>query len=127
MSQQNLAPFIWNIADLLLGAFKPSEYGRIILPFTVLRRLECVLEPTRRQVQEQYAALQGTQLDLDLVFADQGVDAEVIGLNIGRNLNLFRLRRKSKTILSEFFSGQMSNGRLCVRFIKHPSLLCSEK
>ena len=67
MSQQNLAPFIWNIADLLLGAFKPSEYGRIILPFTVLRRLECVLEPTRRQVQEQYAALQGTQLDLDLV------------------------------------------------------------
>jgi type I restriction enzyme M protein len=67
MNQQNLAPFIWNIADLLLGAFRPSEYGRIILPFTVLRRLECVLEPTRRQVLEQYAALQGTQLDLDLV------------------------------------------------------------
>lgn len=54
MNQQTLAPFIWNIADLLLGAFKPSEYGRIILPFTVLRRLECVLEPTRDKVRSQY-------------------------------------------------------------------------
>ncbi len=67
MNQQNLAPFIWNIADLLLGAFKPSEYGRIILPFTVLRRLECVLEPTRKQVQQQYAGLKGSPVDLDLV------------------------------------------------------------
>ncbi|QWF72016.1 SAM-dependent DNA methyltransferase [Methylomonas paludis] len=67
MNQQNLAPFIWNIADLLLGAFKPSEYGRIILPFTVLRRLECVLEPTRKQVQQQFAGLKGSPVDLDLV------------------------------------------------------------
>jgi type I restriction enzyme M protein len=67
MTQQNLAPFIWNVADLLLGAFKPSEYGRIILPFTVLRRLECVLEPTRQAVMKQYKSLEGTQVDLDLV------------------------------------------------------------
>lgn len=67
MTQQNLAPFIWNVADLLLGAFKPSEYGRIILPFTVLRRLECVLEPTRHAVMGQYKSLEGTQVDLDLV------------------------------------------------------------
>lgn len=33
MNQENLAPFLWNIADLLLGRFKPSEDGRIILPF----------------------------------------------------------------------------------------------
>ena len=57
MNHQTLAPFIWNIADLLLGAFKPSEYGRIILPFTVLRRLECVLEPTRGKVRSQYEAM----------------------------------------------------------------------
>jgi type I restriction enzyme M protein len=67
MNQQNLAPFIWNIADLLLGAFKPSEYGRIILPFTVLRRLECVLEPTRKQVRQQYLGLKNSSVDLDLV------------------------------------------------------------
>jgi len=65
--QQTLAPFIWNIADLLLGAFKPSEYGRIILPFTVLRRLECVLEPTRDKVRSQYEAMKASGVDMDLI------------------------------------------------------------
>ncbi|WP_374416141.1 type I restriction-modification system subunit M [Ectopseudomonas oleovorans] len=60
-------PFIWNIADLLLGAFKPSEYGRIILPFTVLRRLECVLEPTRDKVRSQYEAMKASGVDMDLI------------------------------------------------------------
>lgn len=67
MNQQNLADFIWNVADTLRGDFKQSEFGRIILPFTVLRRLECVLEPTRKQVLQQYAGLKGSQVDLDLV------------------------------------------------------------
>lgn len=67
MNQQTLAPFIWNIADLLLGAFKPSEYGRIILPFTVLRRLECVLEPTRDKVRSQFQSIKASGVDLDLI------------------------------------------------------------
>ncbi|NWB69703.1 class I SAM-dependent DNA methyltransferase [Pseudomonas sp. I8001] len=67
MNQQTLAPFIWNIADLLLGAFKPSEYGRIILPFTVLRRLECVLEPSRGKVRSQYEAMKASGVDMDLI------------------------------------------------------------
>lgn len=67
MHQQTLAPFIWNIADLLLGAFRPSEYGRIILPFTVLRRLECVLEPTRDKVRSQYEAMKASGVDMDLI------------------------------------------------------------
>ncbi|MFW9088172.1 type I restriction-modification system subunit M N-terminal domain-containing protein, partial [Pseudomonas sp. P2758] len=50
MNQQNLADFIWSVADVLRGDFRQSEFGRIILPFTVLRRLECVLEPTRDKV-----------------------------------------------------------------------------
>jgi len=51
MSQQpNLSAFIWSVADLLRGDFKAHEYGRVILPFTVLRRLDCVLEPTRAEV-----------------------------------------------------------------------------
>jgi type I restriction enzyme M protein len=50
MSQQNLSSFIWSVADLLRGDFKQSEYGRVILPFTVLRRLDCVLEPTKAAV-----------------------------------------------------------------------------
>lgn len=36
------AAFIWSVADLLRGDFKQSQYGRVILPFTLLRRLECV-------------------------------------------------------------------------------------
>ncbi|WP_022660489.1 type I restriction-modification system subunit M [Paucidesulfovibrio longus] len=41
---------IWAVADLLRGDFKQSQYGRVILPFTLLRRLECVLEPTKDAV-----------------------------------------------------------------------------
>jgi type I restriction enzyme M protein len=44
------AAFLWSIADLLRGDFKQSQYGRIILPFTLLRRLECVLETTKKKV-----------------------------------------------------------------------------
>ena len=46
----NHASFIWSVADLLRGVYKPSEYGRVILPLTVLRRLDCVLEPTKEEV-----------------------------------------------------------------------------
>lgn len=50
MSQQNLSSFIWSVADLLRGDYKQSEYGRVILPFTVLRRLDCVLDGTKGAV-----------------------------------------------------------------------------
>lgn len=50
MNQQSLSSFIWSVADLLRGDYKQSEYGRVILPFTVLRRLDCVLEPTKAAV-----------------------------------------------------------------------------
>ena len=45
-----LAAYLWGLADLLRGDFKQSQYGRIILPFTLLRRLECVLEPSKGAV-----------------------------------------------------------------------------
>ena len=50
MSSTNLSSFIWSVADLLRGDYKQSEYGKVILPFTVLRRLDCVLEPTKAAV-----------------------------------------------------------------------------
>jgi HsdM N-terminal domain len=46
----NHAGLIWAIADLLRGDYKQSEYGRVILPLILLRRLDCVLEPTKAQV-----------------------------------------------------------------------------
>ena len=53
MNQQNLSSFIWAVADLLRGDYKQSEYGKVILPFTVLRRLDCVLEPTKDAVLDE--------------------------------------------------------------------------
>jgi len=50
MADTNLSSFIWSVADLLRGDYKQSEYGKVILPFTVLRRLDCVLEPTKAAV-----------------------------------------------------------------------------
>jgi type I restriction enzyme M protein len=47
MSDPNLSSFIWSVADLLRGDYKQSEYGKVILPFTILRRLDCVLEATK--------------------------------------------------------------------------------
>lgn len=48
------ASFLWSVADLLRGDFKQSQYGRVILPFTLLRRLECVLAPTKPAVLAEY-------------------------------------------------------------------------
>ena len=55
----NHAGLIWAIADLLRGDYKQSEYGRVILPFVVLRRLDCVLEPTKENVLARLEQLKG--------------------------------------------------------------------
>lgn len=47
---QELADFIWSVADLLRGNYMRSEYGKVILPLTVLRRMDCVLDPARQTV-----------------------------------------------------------------------------
>jgi len=57
-NHSHTAAFLWSIADLLRGDFKQSQYGRIILPFTLLRRLECVLAPTRDAVLAEARAQQ---------------------------------------------------------------------
>ncbi len=46
----SLGNFVWNIADQLRGVYKPHQYGNVILPMTILRRLDCILEPTRADV-----------------------------------------------------------------------------
>jgi type I restriction enzyme M protein len=58
----NLAAFCWSIADLLRGDFKQSQYGRIILPFTLLRRLEGVLEAKKEKVLVEHDRIQAMNL-----------------------------------------------------------------
>ncbi|NTU49713.1 MAG: SAM-dependent DNA methyltransferase [Desulfobulbaceae bacterium] len=57
------ANFIWSIADLLRGDYKQSEYGKVILPLTVLRRLDCVLEPTKQAVLDYLPHTKGLSPD----------------------------------------------------------------
>lgn len=98
MSQSELSNLIWSVADLLRGDYRQSEYGRVILAFTVLRRLDCVLAPTKEAVldiQEKMVAqdlppdrfmrrasgasfYNGSTLDLAKIIGDQD--------NIGPNL-----------------------------------------
>jgi type I restriction enzyme M protein len=54
---KSLTSFIWSVADLLRGSFKQSEYGQIILPFVVMRRLDCLLEGTKDAVIDAYQSL----------------------------------------------------------------------
>jgi type I restriction enzyme M protein len=51
------ANFIWSVADLLRGDFKQSEYGKVILPFTVLRRFDCVLASSKEKILEMNKTL----------------------------------------------------------------------
>ena len=67
MLSSNIVSNIWNIAELLRGDYKPSEYGRIVLPFTLLRRLDCMLEPTKEKVLDEYAKRKGSGVPLDAV------------------------------------------------------------
>jgi type I restriction enzyme M protein len=65
MNHQALSSFIWSVADLLRGDYKQSDYGKVILPFTVLRRLDCVLEATKPKVLAEFAAKKKEKLNPD--------------------------------------------------------------
>ena len=62
LTPNNLASDSWAIADLLRGDFKQSQYGRIILPFCLLRRLECVLEASKDAVLAEVDKIQAMNL-----------------------------------------------------------------
>jgi type I restriction enzyme M protein len=101
MNDSNLSGFLWSVADLLRGDYKQSDYGKVILPFTVLRRLDCVLEATKPAVLAELAKRQQaginpepfllrksgqlfyntSELDLKKLMGDQS--------NIGENLRAY--------------------------------------
>jgi type I restriction enzyme M protein len=59
-SFSEITSFIWSVADLLRGDYKQADYGKVILPFTVLRRLDCVLADTREAVWKKAEAMKGS-------------------------------------------------------------------
>ncbi len=64
---QKLADFIWGIANKLRGPYRPPQYRRVMLPMIVLRRLDCVLEPTKDEVLAEYKSLQARGLSDEAV------------------------------------------------------------
>ena len=99
--KQNLSAFIWSVADILRGDYKQSDYGKVILPFTVLRRLDCVLEPSKEAVLAEQELREGQRLDPEpfvLRVAGQGFcNTSALGMkrlmgdqdNIGENLRSY--------------------------------------
>jgi len=65
LNHQALSSFIWSVADLLRGDYKQSDYGKVILPFTVLRRLDCVLNDTKDAVLSEFSAKAAQGLNPD--------------------------------------------------------------
>ena len=65
MAEQSISALIWATADLLRGDYKQSDYGKIILPFTLLRRLECVLDSSRDAVLAEYEARKNLGIPLE--------------------------------------------------------------
>lgn len=82
---KSLGSFVWSIAELLRGDFKQSEYGKVILPFVVLRRLDCILEETKPEVLRMAGNLPD---DMD----DDARDTLLSGV-VGQDIRLYNLSR----------------------------------
>ena len=75
---------IWNIANILRGPYRPPQYRRVMIPLTVLRRLDCVLEPTKDQVLTEYKRLKAERQSDD----KPKYDAETIEKIINQKFKL---------------------------------------
>lgn len=104
-----LASFIWKNAEDLWGDFKHTDFGKIILPFTLLRRLECVLEPTRDKVREAYAQFKDKGLDTDLILRQT---AELPFFNTSQYSLATLGATKTKSNLEAYIAGFSDNARV---------------
>jgi type I restriction enzyme M protein len=82
---KSLSSFVWSIAETLRGDFKQSEYGKVVLPFVVLRRLDCILEGTKDAVLDMSASLPD---DMD----EEARDTILFGA-VGQNVQVYNLSR----------------------------------
>ena len=83
MNHSEIVGFLWGVADLIRGTFKRGKYQDVILPLTVLRRLDCVLAPTKTRVLETQARFKGKLEHLEkkprfVEFADGVVEVELL-------------------------------------------------
>ena len=84
---KDLSGFVWSIAEILRGDFKRSEYGKVILPFVVLRRLDCILEETKAKVLKTAESLPGAP--------DDEIRDMILFGAVGGNVKVYNLSRFS--------------------------------
>ncbi|MDH0629549.1 type I restriction-modification system subunit M [Pseudomonas mosselii] len=92
---QQLANFIWSVADLLRGPYRPPQYERVMLPLTVLRRFDAVLAPTKQLVLARYEALRGKEpalVDRVLNEVARSEDGTPLGFHNHSQLDFYKLK-----------------------------------
>ncbi len=115
---QQLANFIWSVADLLRGPYRPPQYERVMLPLTVLRRFDCVLEPTKAAVLKEYEKLKGKDpqvVDKVLNNKAKGEDGKALGFHNHSKLDFQKLKGDPDNIgrhLADYIAGFSENIRL---------------
>ena len=114
---QQLANFIWSVADLLRGPYRPPQYERVMLPLTVLRRFDAVLAPTKEQVLTRYESLQGKEPQLiDRILNEVAKDenGKPLGFHNHSKLDFYKLKADPDNIgrhLAGYINGFSENIR----------------
>lgn len=92
---KQLSSLIWSVAEYLRGPYRPPQYERVMLPLTVLRRLDAVLAPTKKEVLARYQGLKGKSesvIDSSLGEIPKGPDGAPLGFHNHSPLDFGRLR-----------------------------------
>ncbi len=114
---QQLANFIWSVADLLRGPYRPPQYERVMLPLTVLRRFDAVLAPTKEQVLARFETLQGKEPQLiDRILNEVAKDENgtPLGFHNHSKLDFYKLKADPDNIgrhLTGYINGFSENIR----------------
>lgn len=114
---QQLANFIWSVADLLRGPYRPPQYERVMLPLTVLRRFDAVLAPTKESVLARFETLKGKEpamVDRVLNEVAKNEDGTALGFHNHSQLDFYRLKGDPDNIarhLIDYINGFSANVR----------------
>ena len=117
VSFQQLANFIWSVADLLRGPYRPPQYERVMLPLTVLRRFDAVLAPTKKAVLKRYEELRAKNiLNIDAVLNNLAKDDEgrALGFHNHSQLDFVKLKGDPDNVgrhLIDYMNGFSTNIR----------------
>ncbi|PTY37594.1 DNA methyltransferase [Saccharospirillum sp. MSK14-1] len=114
---QQLANFIWSVADLLRGPYRPPQYERVMLPLTVLRRFDAVLAPSKEAVLARYQELSAKNIsNIDAVLNNLAKDEDgtSLGFHNHSQLDFYKLKGDPDNIgrhLADYIAGFSENVR----------------